>query len=313
MKSFLRYALAALALCFASSPAFALICGTGGGCFWVGGTGTWDNSTTTHWASTSGGVGSIAVPSATDAVTFDASSGGGTVTVAATINGSNTIISLTADAFTGTIDLSANNPSLTAATFSCSGAAVKTIVWGTGTITATGTSGTVFNFTTATNLTWTNNPVFKMAATPTGSRTFALIKSITIASLEIADTGSGAAGYIYPVIFYAAVPTITTFIPTTARWVFLQTGSQLVITNGFTWNGTSSAPILFGGNSTTGSGTGWILNGAVVLTWAGVVMLNKAGSGSITATNSFDLGGNNGTSVSITAPTTGGGSHCIGC
>jgi hypothetical protein len=152
-----------------------------------------------------------------------------------------------------------------------------------------------------------------MAATPTGSRTFALIKSITIASLEIADTGSGAAGYIYPVIFYAAVPTITTFIPTTARWVFLQTGSQLVITNGFTWNGTSSAPILFGGNSTTGSGTGWILNGAVVLTWAGVVMLNKAGSGSITATNSFDLGGNNGTSVSITAPTTGGGSHCIGC
>ena len=48
--------------------------------FWVGGTGTWDASDTTHWATASNGAGGASVPGSSDAVTFDASSGGGTVT-----------------------------------------------------------------------------------------------------------------------------------------------------------------------------------------------------------------------------------------
>jgi len=55
--------------------------------FWVGGAGTWDGSTTTHWAASSGGASGASAPTATDTVTFDANSGlgsGGTVTVAAT-------------------------------------------------------------------------------------------------------------------------------------------------------------------------------------------------------------------------------------
>ena len=54
--------------------------------FWVGGTGTWDASDTTHWAATSGGAGGQSVPTASDTATFDASSGGGTVTVNTTVN-----------------------------------------------------------------------------------------------------------------------------------------------------------------------------------------------------------------------------------
>ncbi len=50
--------------------------------FWVGGTGTWDASTTTHWAASSGGAGGASVPTATDDVTFDANSGGGVCTIA---------------------------------------------------------------------------------------------------------------------------------------------------------------------------------------------------------------------------------------
>jgi hypothetical protein len=48
--------------------------------FWVGGTGSWD-ATTTHWSLTSGGAAGAAVPTAADNVYFDANSGGGTVTV----------------------------------------------------------------------------------------------------------------------------------------------------------------------------------------------------------------------------------------
>lgn len=42
--------------------------------FWVGGTGTWDNTSTTNWATSSGGAGSAGVPTGADTVTFDANS-----------------------------------------------------------------------------------------------------------------------------------------------------------------------------------------------------------------------------------------------
>src|SRR5664279_4415437 len=57
--------------------------------FWVGGTGNWDASTTTHWAATSNGAGGQSVPGSADDVTFDASSGTAftcTVTAAANAN-----------------------------------------------------------------------------------------------------------------------------------------------------------------------------------------------------------------------------------
>jgi hypothetical protein len=49
--------------------------------FWVGGTGPWDGTTTTHWAATSGGAGGQTVPTAADSVTFDGNSGVGTATI----------------------------------------------------------------------------------------------------------------------------------------------------------------------------------------------------------------------------------------
>jgi len=54
--------------------------------YWVGGTGSWDNSVGAKWAATSGGVGGQSVPLSTDNVFFDAASGTApyTVTVGAT-------------------------------------------------------------------------------------------------------------------------------------------------------------------------------------------------------------------------------------
>jgi len=49
--------------------------------FWVGGTGTWSSSDTSHWAASSGGAPGASVPGASDNVNFDANSGTGTVTI----------------------------------------------------------------------------------------------------------------------------------------------------------------------------------------------------------------------------------------
>ncbi len=49
--------------------------------YWVGGTGTWDASSTANWASTSGGTPGASVPTTTDNVFFDANSGTGTITI----------------------------------------------------------------------------------------------------------------------------------------------------------------------------------------------------------------------------------------
>jgi hypothetical protein len=72
--------------------------------FWVGGTGTWNTTSTTNWSATSGGAGGASAPTSADTAIFDAASGGGTVTLG---------LSLTVQAFnpalyTGTINFNNN-------------------------------------------------------------------------------------------------------------------------------------------------------------------------------------------------------------
>lgn len=47
--------------------------------YWVGGSGTWDSTSTTHWALSSGGASGASAPTSSDDVFFDTNSGGGTV------------------------------------------------------------------------------------------------------------------------------------------------------------------------------------------------------------------------------------------
>lgn len=51
--------------------------------YWVGGTGNWNGAAGTKWATTSGGAGGAAVPTAADDVYLDANSGAVTVTISA--------------------------------------------------------------------------------------------------------------------------------------------------------------------------------------------------------------------------------------
>lgn len=86
--------------------------------FWVGGTGSWDAADTTHWSATTGGAGGASVPGASDAVFFDVASGGGTVTVTATV--SVTLISVA-----GSTTLNTNGQTISATLIALNGASAS--------------------------------------------------------------------------------------------------------------------------------------------------------------------------------------------
>jgi hypothetical protein len=67
--------------------------------FWVGGTTTWNGTAGTKWATSSGGAGGAAVPTAADDVFFDASSGAANVTLSTT----SVARSINCTGFTGTM------------------------------------------------------------------------------------------------------------------------------------------------------------------------------------------------------------------
>lgn len=119
--------------------------------YWVGGTGNWDTTTTTHWSGTSGGAGGQSVPVDGDTVTLDGSSGGGTVTLTA-----NAICKIFfMGSFTGTFNM--NGYDFNCNYFSISGTGTRTLTLGSGTLILKGLTDyvDVFIATTTTNLTVT--------------------------------------------------------------------------------------------------------------------------------------------------------------
>jgi hypothetical protein len=156
--------------------------------FWVGGTGAWDNTSTTNWSATTGGAGGASAPTAADDVFFDASSGtAAIVTIQAsalgrTVNVDKSDITLLlagsptfANIFTftqGTLDLAGNT--LTALRFSTSNSNTRTIAFGAGSIVVTGNAATVVAFQgSGLTLTGSKNIVSNYSGA-TGTRTFSM-------------------------------------------------------------------------------------------------------------------------------------------
>lgn len=73
--------------------------------YWVGGSGTWDASTTTNWAASSGGAGGAGFPTATDDVVFDANSNVGTGSFTVTANTGAVCRNFTAGSLDGAMTL----------------------------------------------------------------------------------------------------------------------------------------------------------------------------------------------------------------
>lgn len=132
-----------------------------------GGSVVWTAADTSLWSASSGGATGASVPVDGDAVIFDGSSGGGTVT----LGYSPTVTSITMGAFTGTFDASTFSPTMD--TFSCTGTGTRTFTMGTGnTWTIRGNNTAVWNFSTITNLTvnvGTSTVVFSYSGS-TGTR-----------------------------------------------------------------------------------------------------------------------------------------------
>lgn len=157
--------------------------------FWVGGSGTWDNSSTANWSATTGGASGASAPTTADTATFDSNSGtAATVTVAATaasssttVNKSDIVLSLsgsptlctsagTLTLTTGTIDLNGNT--LTIGRFASTNSNTRSIAFGVGSITLTGNGGAIWNMQIADNFTYTGTPTVNCTYSgSTGTRT----------------------------------------------------------------------------------------------------------------------------------------------
>ena len=163
--------------------------------YWVGGTGTWDASSTANWSATSNGASGASAPTSVDAVFFDSGSGSGTVTTASgsacaacTFNstgvtlvfGANHTASGTFTLTQGAIDLGANK--LTCTIFNTSNSNTRSIAFGTGSIDLTGNSAVIWTTGTVTNFSYTGTPNINATYSgSTGTRTFSISASTTAA------------------------------------------------------------------------------------------------------------------------------------
>ena len=212
-------------------------------------------------------------------------------------------------AFTGTLDFSANDNNVTLVTFNNSGMGTRTFNMGDGTWTITTNSSTPWDQGTITGLTFASNAstlVLAASANPTTQRFFNLGASLTYNAITISDPAIVIGTARKPIIFTSSSNVITTFSITNASWIEFTGGATTTITNGFSYNGSSSNPLLIQTQSGNSSAT-LSVGGTVTLSWISIIDIIKAGAGSITATNSFDLGGNTG--VVITVP--GGGARIV--
>ncbi len=264
--------------------------------FWVGGTGTWDATNNGHWSTTSNGTGNQAAPVAGDVVTFDANSGGGTVTVNTTVS----VASISCGAFTGTLDFSAHNNNVTLSGnvgFNGTGSGARTINLGNGTWTLTGT-GSLWNFSTTTNLTFNaNSSVLVFTATTALTRTFQS-GSLSYSTITISANSSGGV-FNYTV----STGTIATLNITGQNAFIVTASATLTITNAFTWTGTSGSEIYLASSSVGNQATIAVASGSPAMSWAGVRDIAFNGGATFAASNSFNLGNNSG--ITITAPTSG--------
>lgn len=262
--------------------------------FWVGGTGTWDSSDTTHWAASSGAAGGQSVPGSADTVTFDGSSGGGTVTL--NFGGTITIQSITMGAFTGTFENSVNNNnmtlSLSGSAFSGTGSGTRTVKLGTATYTLTG-SAAVWNFTTVTNLTLTASSANIVFSGGNGLKRFIYGNSnITYGSLTL---GASSAGGSYTTEGGGAL-TLGTLAITAPNYV-LFSANGMTLTNAFNWAGTTSAQIFL---ATSTVGTQLAVTAAASSVANYVAFRDLTFTNTPVASNSFDLLNNSG--ITITPP-----------
>lgn len=269
--------------------------------FWVGGTGTWDASDTSHWAATSGGSSGASVPTSSDTVTFDGNSGASAViTVNADVQASSVSLGTTGGNFTGTLDFATNNNSPTFGTFAFSGSGTRTLNMGSGTWTLNGTTaGGGFDISTATGLTFSGaSATVALTGNMTVGRIFNVNTATTVGTLNI---GANTSGGNILISGPTATLTITNLGITAPNRVVFKGGSLRVftITNAATFTGSAGSYISL--ISDTGLSILPTVNGSITGTYCAVGGITF-GTGTQAFTNSWNMGANSGAGYSLSAP-----------
>ena len=263
--------------------------------FWVGNGGTWDLSTTTHWASSTGGGGGSSAPGSGDSVTIDGSGGSGTITPS--FGGSGTFQSITCGAMGMTLDFTTNNDSVTLNSttgFSGTGSGTRTINLGNGTWTlSSGNGSNVWNFSTTTNLTFNaNSSTITFSQVTNGTRTF-IGGGKSYNTINVSANSSGGCFAIQ------SSNTIATFGVSAPNCVSFNGASTTTVTNALNITATAGNLIFLSGATIGTSATVSSANNGA-FTYCGIRDMTFSGGGTFTATSSFDFGHNSG--VTITQP-----------
>lgn len=111
--------------------------------YWVGGSGTWNTTSTANWSASSGGASGASAPTAADAVLFDAASGAVTATLGENVS----VLTLNMTGFTGTLNFATSQINIV----------------GTGT-----------PFTQSTTMTVAGTPVINLTNNTSSSRTLSI-------------------------------------------------------------------------------------------------------------------------------------------
>jgi len=174
--------------------------------FWVGGSGTWDSTTTANWSATSGGAGGASVPGAADDVTIN------TASITVTTNYNVSVISVTINASAATLSLggtltcsgaitltqgtfTTNNFNVTATQLSSSNSNTRTINLGSSTVTLSST--TPISFGTNTNLTFNagTSTIICSGTAPNVQGGPVSSTGVTFYNLSFTGTASGSGGF----------------------------------------------------------------------------------------------------------------------
>ena len=294
--------------------------------FWVGGTGTWDSSTTTHWASVTNGSSGATAPGSADTATWDINSGGGTTTVnwGATV----TVQSITNGAFTGTWDNSANNNNVTLSAttaFSGTGSGTRTINLGSGTYTLTSTTNNavIWTFAVITGLTlsaassvidFTGSVAAGLGQTFSGGGqaygTLRISGARFNCGLALANAGGTIATLTNTAAAYISLTsslTITTLTQSAQLTLAIGSAQTITLTNAATLTGTAASPLaILNGSDLAISTTATITcaSGTFSGTWTAIAGTTFSGGATFSFANSFDNGKNSGATITPPAANT---------
>lgn len=238
--------------------------------YWVGGSGTWDGSSTANWSATSGGAAGASAPTSADNVVIDTASGTGTITTAAgavcigaNMNSSTISVVLGANlTMAGSYTFTQGTLSLQTFILSCSAflttnSNARTVAFGTGSITLTGNATVIWDTSISTNLTITGTPVVNATYSgATGTRT-----------LSFANTSGGSAATSVSANITAGTDSVALY----------GAAIQSVNFTGFsgTWAATGSTKMFYG-NLTLSTGM------TVAASTAALVFVGTTGTQSIT-------------------------------